>query len=93
MLCVPGPNRESGALWKRIQALKHLLSIQKFGEKDVDNPRNFQNAGPVVRVIRIVSGSQQTRGKLEEAVKKFDFTPLLSIDENEESNSNGRSHD
>lgn len=38
----------------RIHTLKNLLSIQKFGEKDIEDPRNFSDTKRALNVIRTV---------------------------------------
>lgn len=40
----------------RIQALKYFLSIQKLGDKDIDDSKNFPDAKRFLTVIKTGSG-------------------------------------
>lgn len=56
----------------------------KFGNKDLEGPRNFPAAKRALRVIRIGSGARQIWDRVEEANKAFDITPPLAVYGNEE---------
>lgn len=44
----------------RIHAVKHLLAMQKLGDNDIEDPRNFPEDQRVLTVIRTGSGSRDT---------------------------------
>lgn len=66
----------------RTSDLKVLLSMNKCGEKDLEDPTNFPHAKMVLSVVRIGSGSRQAWGMIE-VKKTFETSPII-ITENKE---------
>lgn len=63
---------------KRIKNMKYLLSIQKFADKDVDDPRNFPYAKRVFTVIRIGWGVPGDLGEGRRGIQEhWHYAPPL----------------
>lgn len=56
-----------------------LFHMQKCGDKDLEDLRNFPHAKRVLTVIRIGSGVRKIWSMVEEANKAFKMTPPLAI--------------
>lgn len=65
-------------IMQKIMELKTFFSMQKCGDKDLENLRNFPNAKRVLTVITIGSGAWQIWSMVDEANKAFKMTPLLA---------------
>lgn len=68
----------------RIHAVKHLLAMQKLGDKDTEDLRNFPGVHRVLTVIRTGSGSRDTWEMVKEVIKGIELTPPIAVRESEE---------